>query len=528
MKGLKAYCILILLVALVALALRLPHLDHRPLHVDEAVNALKFGQLLEERFYRYDPHEYHGPTLNYLTLICARITSAQKLSEIDESTLRIVPVLFGILLVLTPLLLADGLSKPAIILAAAFTAVSPAMVFYSRYYIHEMLLVCFTFGAIVSACRYSLSKNIGWAVLTGLFFGLMHATKETCIIAFASMFLAFLLALMVRHSTLRSIDKGLKFSHILTGLATAVAVSALFYSSFFTNPDGILDSARAYLAYFSRAGRDVSHIHPWYYYLKMLMYSRYNEGPIWSEAPIVILAVVGFVVAIAKKSSHDSLLPRFIAFYTLIITAVYSVIPYKTPWCLLSFFHGMILLAAIGAAALIKIRPNLFTRTIIGLILVAASAHLAWQAYSANYKFFADSRNPYVYAHSTTDVFDIARRVEQIARAHPDGRDMHIQVICPYNDYWPLPWYLRSFTNVGWYDKVDNDVPVAPLIIISPAVESAVSGRLYELPGKKNLYVPIFEKYTQLRPHLEVRAFVTKDLWDSFQVMKDDSASSRD
>ena len=104
---------------------------------------------------------------------------------------------------------------------------------------------------------------------------------------------------------------------------------------------------------------------------------------------------------------------------------------------------------------------------------------------------------------------------------------MHIQVICPYNDYWPLPWYLRSFTNVGWYDKVDNDAPVAPLIIISPNVESAVSGRLYELPGKKNLYLPMFETYMELRPQVKIRAFVTKDLWDKFQVTNDDSAEQR-
>ena len=62
-------------------------------------------------------------------------------------TLRIVPVFFGILLVLMPLLLTRGLGKSVAIVAVAFTAVSPAMVFYSRYYIHEMLLVCFTFGA---------------------------------------------------------------------------------------------------------------------------------------------------------------------------------------------------------------------------------------------------------------------------------------------------------------------------------------------------------------------------------------------
>jgi hypothetical protein len=29
-----------------------------------------------------------------------------------------------------------------------------------------------------------------------------------------------------------------------------------------------------------------------------------------------------------------------LAFYTLILLALYSAIPYKTPWCLLGFLHG--------------------------------------------------------------------------------------------------------------------------------------------------------------------------------------------
>ena len=33
---------------------------------------------------------------------------------------------------------------------------------------------------------------------------------------------------------------------------------------------------------------------------------------------------------------------------------VYSAIPYKTPWCLLGFLHGMILLAGVGAVVLVR------------------------------------------------------------------------------------------------------------------------------------------------------------------------------
>jgi len=535
MKSSRKCCTLILLVALVALALRLPRLANRPMHGDEAVNAVKFGVLLAEGFYRYDPHEYHGPALNYLTLIPAWLGSAEKLAQVGEFTVRIVPVFFGILLVLMPLLLTRGLGKPAV-LAAAFTAVSPAMVFYSRYYIHEMLLVCFTFGVIVCGYRYAQSKKAAWAILTGLFAGLAYTTKETCIIAFASMLPAVLLTVIVfRRPELTCNSKpAAKIWHIIAAAATTIIISVLFYSSFLTNPSGVLDSVRAYGTYLNRATQSPLHIHPWYYYLKMLIYSRYGAGPVWSEGFIIVLAAIGFVVAVTGKSSrNDPGAPwlRFFAFYTLTVTAIYSAIGYKTPWCMLTFLHGMIILAAIGATALIQFCPNLLSRRILGLIFIFGLFHLIWQAYQANYTFSSDQRNPYVYAHSTTDLFQIAERVEQIARVHPAGYSMHIEVICPNDDYWPLPWYLRRFTStsIGWYSKVDNSAPIAPLIIASPAVEAALSRKMYEIgpPGARNLYVPLFDTYLELRPGVEITGFVTKDLWDKFQVTNDDSAEQR-
>jgi len=148
----KKCCVLILAATIAALALRLPRLRQRPMHGDEAVHAIKFGDLLEEGVYTYNPDEYHGPTLNYLTLIPARLASAMNLTEVTEVTLRIVPVFFGALLVLLILLAGDSLGSGAAVYAAVLTAISPAMVFYSRYYIQEMLLVCFTFGGPWGLC----------------------------------------------------------------------------------------------------------------------------------------------------------------------------------------------------------------------------------------------------------------------------------------------------------------------------------------------------------------------------------------
>ncbi len=518
-------CVLILAATIVALVLRLPRLAQRPMHGDEAIHAVKFGELLEQGVYTYDPNDYHGPTLNYLTLIPAWLTSAHKLAEINEFTVRIVPVFFGALLVLLVLLLADGLSPAAAIYAAFLTTVSPAMVFYSRYYIQEMLLVCFSFGVIVFGYQYTRSKHITCAILTGIFAGLMHATKETCIIAFGSMFLALLVVLLMqrRKDAVKDFHGSLRIPHIIAGLAAAVIVSVLFYSSFFTNPRGILDSLGTYTTYFNRAGNNSLHIHPWYYYLKMLIYSRYDGGPIWTEALIVVLAVIGFAAAIMRKGTSfaDAGLIRFIAFYTLIMTVAYSAVPYKTPWCLLGFLHGMILLACVGAVVLLRLIANKQLRVAVILLLSAASAHLVWQSYLNNYKYYADSTNPYVYAHPTTEVFTIVDKIEYYAEADPNGHRMDIDVICPGHDYWPLPWYLRSFSHVHYRDKVSDELP-APLVIASEAVKNDLRKKFYDesIPfEQRHLYMYMFESppyyYVWLRPNVKLLGFVRKDLWDA-------------
>ena len=524
MRWPRICCALVLAAAVVGAVLRLGQLEQRPMHTDEAVHAVKFGQLLEDGIYRYDRDEYHGPTLNYLTLIPARLVSAGKLTEVRESTLRIVPVFFGVALVVLVLLLMDGLGGKAAVVAAILTAISPAFVYYSRYYIQETLLVCFTFGAIACGYRYCRNKHVLWALLTGAFLGLMHATKETCIIAFAAMGAALLLTVLTqrrqgKESGAVATVKATNPKHLAAMIGCAAVVSMLFYSSFLTNLSGISDAARAYGAYFHRASQNQLHIHPWHYYLKMLVCWRLGEGPIWSEGLIVFLAAVGLGVAVIKRHSNngDVRLFRFLAFYTLIMIVVYSAIRYKTPWCMLGFLHGMILLAGVGAAAFLKASSRR-RRTVVSVLLVAGGITLAAQAYLGSYKYASDMRNPYVYAHTDSDVFTIVQRVEEMAQADPNGFDMYVQVICPGDDYWPLPWYLRSFTKVSWQNSVDYALPIARMIVASPEVEAALIKKLYELPppGEKDLYVYLFDSYVELRPQVELRGFVTSDLWDRF------------
>ena len=132
--------------------------------------------------YAYDPDEYHGPALIYACVPFLRLGNATDPGQWDDALLRYPTVVFGIGVLLLFPLLADGLGWRATAWAALFAAVSPAMVFYSRYFIHEMLLVFFSVLALGSGWRYVRRPGGGWAVLTGMAVGWMFATKETFVL----------------------------------------------------------------------------------------------------------------------------------------------------------------------------------------------------------------------------------------------------------------------------------------------------------------------------------------------------------
>lgn len=506
-------------IVVLASALRLPALDVRPMHTDESVHAAKFARLLEQGVYRYDPVEFHGPTLNYLTLIPARVRGIVRYADLDEVTLRSVPAVAGILLVAAHVLLVPVVGFRSAALAALLAAVSPAMAYYSRYYIQETLLVAFSFGALVSVCRYLQKPHAGWAIAAGTALGLMAATKETWVIACGSMAGALVLAWAAARRSGPGLDAPaprVTAIHVAAAVLSAVAVGCLFLSSFLSHPVGIVDSVTTYATWMTRASGASWHIHPWHYYFGLLLAAGSDGSPVWTEAAILGLALIGLVVAFtgSRAAGGQRLLLAFLGGYAVLMVVAYASIPYKTPWCVLGFLHALILIAGVGGARLIEASPARLVRPLVALIGVAV-AHLTWLAWAGCVRFSSDPRNPWVYAHTGNDVFEVVRRVDALSRAHPLKAMMPIDVISQEN-LWPLPWYLRRYPAVRWATAPVNDGVRAPVILTTPDMESAVGRKLYEwrLPGERELYVPIFDRHVDLRPQVELRGYAANSLWN--------------
>ncbi len=504
---------LFLFVVLGGLLFRLVQLDLRPMHHDEANQAVKFGGLLERGEYRYDRTEHHGPSLYYLSLPFAWVTSGTSFSALTEAILRLVPVIFGVGIILLLLLLKQGLSLEAVVFSGLFTAVSPAMVFYSRFYIQETLLVFFLMGAVASGWQYFQKRSLAWAASAGFFCGMMFATKETCIIGIGAMVSALLLTHFSMKKPSRSDDtqRMPQVSHLLVFLGTGILVSLLLFSSFFQNPKGILDSVLAFGTYFSRAGDAGFHSHPWHYYLKMLAFSQYGNGPIWTEALILVLALAGGYAAFRPLSSSEPRLHllRFVAFYTLCAAAAYSIIPYKTPWNMLPFYIGFILLAGYGTIFIFSVSKKPLFRTGVILVIIFGIFHLGVQSYRAIIPFCADSRNPYVYAQTSADFMHLVNRIDDLSLLHPDQDQMLIKVITHPDEAWPLPWHLRSFERVGYWQEVEEAGEIAGVPIIVSSLDKTVQLQP-ALEGNHTL------EHFELRPGVLLVLYTERSLWEIF------------
>lgn len=504
------------------LVLRLARLDVRPMHHDEANQAVKFGELLERGQYRYDAHDHHGPTLYYLSLPAAWVRGQPTLASLDERTLRGVTAAFGAANILLLPLLSSAIGRTAVGTSAWLLALSPAMVFYSRMFIQESLFACFTLAFTIAVGRAATGGRLAWSVAAGVTAGLAVATKETSIIVLPAALAACVIAAWSLGSELRAHAPagGRWWAAPLVSLAAAGVVAALFYSSFLAAPDGVLGPFRAALTYLDRGIDPASHAQPWHYYLGLLTYSS-SGGLGWSEGLVLALAIVGAAAAWRRPQAPDHRAPappsgrpermfwaRYLTGYAVLTAVVFSAIRYKTPWNLLPFYVAVIVLAGIGFSTLLRGTSSRTLRAALVAGLAIGSAQLGWQAWRASVIYAADPRNPYVYAQTVPDTVRMVRRIKALAAAHPDGTRMQVSVIASPYEQWPLPWYLRTLPHVGyWTAPGDRRALEAPVVVASmdhaAAVEAAFGDR----------YV---SEFYGLRPEVLLMLYIERGLWDRF------------
>ena len=226
---------------------------------------------------------------------------------------------------------------------------------------------------------------------------------------------------------------------------------------------------------------------------------------------MLALAVVGLAAAWIRPDPGGpgpTFWARYLSANALIATAIFSAIPYKTPWNLLPFYVGLIVVAGIGFSRLARAAGSRAVRLALVAALSLACAHLGRQAWRASVTYAADERNPYVYVQTVPDAVRMARRIRDVAAVDPHGAGMQVSVVAGPYEQWPLPWYLRAMPNVGYWTAPGDPVALqAPVIVASaenvPALEAALGDR----------YV---SEFYGLRPGVLLTLYIERGLWKRY------------
>ncbi|MCJ7682468.1 MAG: TIGR03663 family protein [Candidatus Aminicenantes bacterium] len=508
------FVVLFLLILTGAMIFRTADLDNRPMHHDEANQALKFKDLLEEGRYVYDRTDHHGPTLYYLSLPLVLVRSGKSFTALTETTLRLLPALLGAGLFLLLLIPVRDTGRLPVLLAGFLLAISPVMVFFSRFYIQETLLLFFGAGLLTAVWRYVRAPSMGWALLAGLFVGLAYATKETSIILFFALAVASL-ATYFSPFRIRSrlfLKNPNWKKHLPLAAGAALLTVVVLYTSFFTHWRGPLDSLLSFPSYLSRAEGAGMHVQPWYYYIRMLIRIRFEGGPVWSEGLILGLALIGIISLFVKNRSVSPTrlgFFRVVLVYTLISTVIFSLIPYKTPWNCLPFFFGFILLSGQGGAFLIERPKKRWMKGIPLILILVLGYNLGRQSYRANFVYHADTRNPYVYAQTSTDFLNLVQRIRDLAALHAQNKQMLIKVVTGPYETWPLPWYLRDFERIGYWETLAKAGRLDEADVVITDIKNTDI-----LPA--SFLESVQSEYYGLRPEVLLAVHIRKDLWETY------------
>jgi len=453
---------LFLLIFLATIALRFYSLDLKLFHHDEAIHAWFSYRLLTEGVYMYDPM-YHGPFLYY--------TTAGIFSLLGDSDLvgRLFPALLGTLLVplVYPIYRLGYLDKKQALIAALFLAVSPNMVYFSRFLRNDIFIAFFTMVLLVALLYYFERQKMQYALIAGAAIGFGMSAKENMpiIVLIFGVYLLYLLWT----GRVRLPKRWIR--DLALGALVAIGIMAVFYSSFGAHPEVLMDGwLRAIEHWTSMHQAQRLGGPPYFYILLFLLY----------EVPILILAVVGILQfvdipgaisrwrerraggagnpsegeeaeteiaraqeidapSIRKRTGFTNRLreilsgsgeiqqidrqkefARFTIFWMLLSLAVYAYLGEKVPWLILHQLLPMIFVAVY------------MMTTKKAVITVAASVFLIVMTFHVAYTP-ADINEPIVQVQNSEDLREVFAKI--------DAAD---KVAVATDNYWPLPWYYRG------------------------------------------------------------------------------------
>ncbi|HEX2986607.1 MAG TPA: flippase activity-associated protein Agl23 [Chloroflexota bacterium] len=331
-------------IALIAVATRFWDLGSRAIHHDESLHALYSWYLYIGRGYVHDPM-MHGPFQFFGNAFFYLLFGA------SDYTARMLAATSGVWLVLAPYFLRREMGRLAAIVASILFAFSPVFLYFSRFTREDIYMAAWEMVMVVGLFGYLRTKAPRWLYTAVIGLGFAFATKESVYITGFIFVMAFVIEAGFALGRGRS-PRGWTLLASLSPRDWVVTVAIFFtiyvllFTTFFTNPKGIISGSIGALQYWF-AQHDVQRGgQPAFYYLMLL--------PLYEFLPLSA-AIAGLVVAAVQRTlSRQNFFVWFMAIWFLSALVIYSYAGEKMPWIMTHITQPLIFLAAVSVAGLLR------------------------------------------------------------------------------------------------------------------------------------------------------------------------------
>lgn len=464
--GLSRWQVLVFVAVIIfVLFTRFWDLGTRALHHDESMHARFSWDIYRSFNYRYNPL-LHGPFQFYFTAFMFFLFG------VSDAVARFGPALFGVLSVLLVYPLKPYLGRNGMVLAAILMAVSPPLLYFSRFARNDIYVVAWTMLIVLALFGWLHTRDRWYIYLGAATVALSLATKENTYITLAIVgtfiigrFLQELLTpglagRLPSHESVKSALTDLWRDRwlLIAGIVTFLVIFVTLFTAFYTYPQDFASGVTKALGYWLEQ-HDVKRGNQpiWYYLMQVPLYE-------------LIVAVFAFP-ALWRLARRGTLTDRFLCFWFVGAVVLYSAAGERMPWLVLHLSLPGILLVS-RYLGLKFSEPNGLRRHRIALTLcLLIGVYALHTGMPLAFSHGDTPRDLLVYVQTTPDVPYVAAQIEEISRKLSTGNET--VGLIDNEDSWPFYWYLRDYTMIAYIPTIGDPGDAAFVIVTASQVENA-------------------------------------------------------
>lgn len=412
----KKWIILFLIILLLSFFVRFCMLDYRPLYHDEGVIWYYFEQKIVHGESLYYAPSAHGFTPFYLT-------SIPLFFEDNIFNFRFVTALFGSLLVLIFWLFRKIIGDRAALISSFLIAVSPSLIYYSKFGGFAFMLVNFiSLFILYFGIKYYKTHQNRWLYAIFILFALGITSHEIILVPFLIFSISFIVLNFVKKDLF--FLKGNSLIHLILAFCVCVFIITFIMTNAFSNFDNL-----------SKITLDA-------------FVSRTLEGHSGGVLDFLLIFLpiefVGFIGVLLYlmffKKDKLNLIFLFWCFGSILVL---SFSPYKTPWMFTVALLPVLILAGIGFDLFLKWCQKdkfkqIFCIFVMGFLIIS----ILFSNFIINYAFVNGKAemNPLNYSGPTDDVYRLLEDINKLSL------DSNSKILFAFNSHWPLNYYLKDST----------------------------------------------------------------------------------